>query len=61
MVWLSRRSAAMALAVLWVRVWRRLGIITPRSPVGVDDGGGSPVHSVAVGSHSVGNRCQLPG
>ena len=25
------------------------------------DGGGSPVHRVAVGSHSCGNRCLLPG
>jgi hypothetical protein len=27
----------MAFAVLWARVWRRLGIITPRSPLGSDD------------------------
>ena len=59
-VLLSRRSALMALAVLWARVWRRLGIITPRSPV-VSGVGGSPVHRVPVGSHSVGNRCWLPG
>lgn len=38
----------------------RLGIIAPRSPV-VSTTGGSPRHRVAVGSHSVGNRCRLPG
>src|SRR3954451_5454952 len=57
---LSLRSAAMALALLAARVWRRLGIIAPRS--GVDSvTGGSPCHRVAVGWHSWGNWCLLPG
>ena len=45
---LSRRSAAMALAVVCARGWRRLGIITARSPVDSTIGGSS-VHRVAVG------------
>ena len=57
---LSRRSASMARAVLWARVCRRLGIITPRWPL-LSGVGGSPVHRVPVGSHSFGNRCLLPG
>ncbi len=57
---LSRRSAALALAVLWARVWRRLGIMAPRSSAGWAVGG-SPVHRVAVGAQSFGNRCRLPG
>ncbi len=56
----SRRSALMALEVLWARVWRRLGIITPRSPV-MSGVGVWPSDRVPVGSHSVGNRCLLPG
>jgi hypothetical protein len=37
-----------------------LGHHHPRSPVG-STVGGSPAHRVAVGSHSCGNRCWLPG
>ena len=58
---LSLRSAADA---LWLccraRVCRRLGIIAARSPVDSATGG-APAHSVAVGRHSCGNRCLLPG
>ena len=57
---LSRRSASMALSVLWARVCRRSGIITPRSPV-ESTAGGSPIHNVPVGAHSFGNRCLVPG
>jgi hypothetical protein len=56
----SRRTAAMALVVLSARVCRRLGIIMPRSPVSAMTGG-SPAQRVAVGWHSFGNRCLLPG
>src|SRR6516225_4888964 len=50
----------MALAVLWTRARRRLGIITPRSPLG----GGDVVGGVAnspVGRHSAGSSSRLPG
>ena len=53
------RSAWMVWAVVWARVCRRLGIITPRWLL-VSTAGGSPVHRVAVGSQSFGNRCKLP-
>ena len=52
------RSAAMAEAVVWARVWRRLGIIAPRPPL-ASMRGGSPCHRVAVGSPSVGNSSEL--
>ena len=48
------------LGVLWARVFRRLGIITPRSPVAVGYGWFTDPQR-AGGSHSVGNRCRLPG
>ena len=56
---LSLRSAAIALAAVWVRVWRRLGIIpsTPRSPVGWDSWvANRRSTSVAVGWHSCGEE-----